>query len=197
MHIVFATANKNKIYEVTKIIRGGIKVASLSDIGCEEELPETMPTLEGNAMQKARFVHDKYGKDCFADDTGLEIYALNGRPGVLSARYAGEGKNADDNIRQVLAEMKRIDERNARFRTVIALIHSGKEYFFEGKVEGKILLEKKGVSGFGYDPIFAPITSDPHSGRISFAEMTIEAKNLISHRANAIRKLVDFINTFL
>src|ERR1051326_2139481 len=189
MQIVFATNNKNKIYEVSRSIGERIKVLSLEEIGCAEELPETQATLEGNALQKARYVFEKYGKDCFADDTGLEIAALDGRPGVYSARYAGEQKNAGDNVKKVLEEMKGKRDRSAKFRTVIALVMGGKEYFFEGAVEGIILEKMQGEKGFGYDPIFSPL-SNPG---VSFAQMSIEEKNKISHRGIAVQKLVAFL----
>jgi XTP/dITP diphosphohydrolase len=189
MQIVFATNNKNKIYEVSRSIGERIKLLSLEEIGCAEELPETQATLEGNALQKARYVFEKYGKDCFADDTGLEIAALEGRPGVYSARYAGEQKNAGDNVKKVLEEMKGKRDRSAKFRTVIALVMGGKEYFFEGAVEGIILEKMQGEKGFGYDPIFSPL-SNPG---VSFAQMSIEEKNKISHRGIAVQKLVAFL----
>ncbi|HEY6161623.1 MAG TPA: non-canonical purine NTP diphosphatase [Bacteroidia bacterium] len=189
MHIVFATNNKNKIYEVSRSIGERIKLLSLEEIGCSEELPETQATLEGNALQKARYVFEKYGADCFADDTGLEIAALEGRPGVYSARYAGEEKNAEHNMKKVLEEMEGKADRSAKFRTVIALVTGGKEYLFEGAVEGMILEKKQGGKGFGYDPIFSPL-SNPG---ISFAQMSIEEKNKISHRGIAVSKLVEFL----
>ena len=195
MQLVFATTNKNKLYEVSELITSDIKIISLDDINCADELPETSPTLEGNALQKARFVFEKYKTNCFADDTGLEIEALGGKPGVLSARYAGENKNADDNMNKVLAEMQNEENRKAKFRTVIALILNGKEHLFEGIVQGNILTEKKGEKGFGYDPIFAPLSLGRGvGGEVSFAQMSISKKNKISHRAIAIKKLVEFLN---
>ena len=195
MQLVFATTNKNKLYEVSELITSDIKIISLDDINCADELPETSPTLEGNALQKARFVFEKYKTNCFADDTGLEIEALGGKPGVLSARYAGENKNADDNMNKVLAEMQNEKNRKAKFRTVIALILNGKEHLFEGIVQGNILTEKKGEKGFGYDPIFAPLSLGRGvGGEVSFAQMSISKKNKISHRAIAIKKLVEFLN---
>jgi XTP/dITP diphosphohydrolase len=191
MRLVFATNNKNKVYEVSKLITGRIKLLGLDDIHCTDELPETQPTLEGNALQKARYVYEHFKCDCFADDTGLEIEGLDGRPGVISARYAGEGKRAEDNMNKVLAEMSGMKNRKAKFRTVIALILEGKEYLFEGAVQGSILEKKQGEKGFGYDPIFSP---DGEDG-LSFAEMSIEKKNEISHRARAVKKLVEFLNT--
>jgi len=198
MQLVFATNNKNKLYEVSKAITSEIKLLSLTDINCFEELPETNPTLEENALQKARYVFEKYKTNCFADDTGLEIEALGGKPGVFSARYAGENKNADDNMNKVLAEMQNTENRKAKFRTVIALIMEDKKYLFQGEVQGTILKEKRGEKGFGYDPIFSPdhplAPSLDKEGGLSFAEMPIEEKNKISHRAIAVKKLVEFLN---
>lgn len=204
MQIVFATNNKNKLYEVSKLLTSGFKLLSLNDINCTDDLPETQPTLEGNALQKARYVYEKYKYNCFADDTGLEIDALGGKPGVFSARFAGEAKSADDNMRKVLEEMKGIQNRAAKFRTVIALILDGKEHLFEGEAAGRILEEKRGEKGFGYDPIFAPYThvekgeSPSPEGEgfrdRSFAEMTTEEKNKVSHRALAVQKLTEFLN---
>jgi len=189
MELVFATNNKNKVYEVSKLIEPKIKLLSLADINCTEELEETQSTLEGNALQKARYVFDHYGKNCFADDTGLEIQGLQGRPGVISARYAGEGKSPDDNMEKVLKEMKGMKNRKAKFRTIIALILDGKEHLFEGCVEGMILEQKQGAKGFGYDPIFQAM------GHVaSFAEISVEEKNAISHRALAVKKLVKYLN---
>ncbi len=186
--LIFATNNAHKLHELKEAIGGKFAIAGLSEIGCAEDIPETADTLEGNALQKARFIYDKYGKDCFADDTGLEIAALDGRPGVYSARYAGETANFEDNMNKVLAEMKGMSKRNARFRTVIALILDGVEYFFEGSVEGEILTEKHGREGFGYDPIFRPVGYD-----ISFAEMPLSEKNRISHRGRAVQQLTAFL----
>ncbi len=188
MDLVFATNNKNKIKEITLIIGAQHRIRSLEEIGCREELPETSPTLEGNALQKARFVHQRYGGDCFADDTGLEINALDGRPGVYSARYAGPECKAADNMAKVLEEMKGTADRSARFRTVIALILEGREYLFEGEVKGSILEQEKGNEGFGYDPVFQPTGYST-----SFAGMSIEEKNRISHRSAAVKKLADFL----
>lgn len=189
MQLVFATNNKNKIYEVSKLIGPKIKLLALSDINCNEELAETQATLEGNALQKAQFVFDKYKQNCFADDTGLEIEALDGKPGVKSARYAGEGCIANDNMNKVLLEMKGIKSRKARFRTIIALILDGKEHLFEGSVQGIILKQKQGEKGFGYDPIF-----QANGHEVSFAEISVEEKNKISHRAIAVHKLVEYLN---
>ena len=190
MQLVFATNNKHKIEEVQHLLKKNVQLLSLHDISCNEELSETGNTLEENARQKARYVYEKYGKNCFADDTGLEIEALNGRPGVLSARYGGEEKNADKNINKVLSEMKNIKNRNAYFKTFIVLIINRIEYLFEGKINGTISYGIKGKKGFGYDPIFIPEGLD-----ISFAEMTMEEKNKISHRAVAVKKLVAFLNS--
>lgn len=185
MDLVFATNNQHKLKELQALLGNEFRLLSLKDIGCNEEIPEEQPTLEGNASQKAFFIFEKYGYNCFADDTGLEIEALNGEPGVYSARYAGEAKNPEANMKKVLANMAKINVRNARFRTVISLIINGKETRFEGIVEGTILKEKRGNSGFGYDPIFLPDGFDQ-----SFAEMDLSAKNEISHRGRAVRKLV-------
>lgn len=188
MDLVFATNNQHKLKELQALLGNEFRLLSLQEIGCEEEIPEEQPTLEGNASQKARYIFDKYGYNCFADDTGLEIEALGGEPGVYSARYAGEEKNAEANMKKVLEKMAKINERNARFRTVISLIINGEENQFEGIVNGKILTEKRGGSGFGYDPIFLPDGFEK-----SFAEMELAAKNEISHRGRAVRKLVTFL----
>ena len=188
--IVFATNNENKLKEVQAALRSQIKVRSLKEIGCNEELPETEDTLEGNALQKAKYVAEKYNVDCFADDTGLEVDSLRGEPGVYSARYAGEQKSADDNMDKLLANLSHLEDRKANFRTVIALILDGKELTFEGKVKGEITKEKSGSGGFGYDPIFQP---EGHS--VTFSEMQMEEKNKISHRGKAVQKLADFLNT--
>lgn len=190
MELVFATNNKHKIEELQHLLKGTIRLQSLKDIGCEEELEETGDTLAANAGQKAKYVHAKYGVNCFADDTGLEIEALKGAPGVYSAHYAGEERSAEKNMDKVLKEMKGMDNRTAIFKTVISLIINNKEYLFEGIVKGKILTEKRGEKGFGYDPIFIPEGSDR-----SFAEMPLEEKNRISHRALAVQKLIAFLNS--
>lgn len=189
MKLVFATNNRHKLEEITRMLGDKYEVVSLEQIGCREDIPEDHETLQGNALQKARYVKDHYGYDCFADDTGLEIEALNDRPGVYSARYAGPAKNPEDNMRKVLSEMEGKDNRNARFRTVIALILDGKEHCFEGRVDGKILTERQGKTGFGYDPIFCP-----DGYKESFAEMDMDRKNRISHRGKAVEKLVKFLN---
>lgn len=188
--LIFATNNAHKLAELKGAVQGKIAIAGLSEIGCAEDIPETADTLEGNALQKARFIYEKYGKDCFADDTGLEIDALQGRPGVYSARYAGEGKSFEDNMNKVLEEMQGCTDRHACFRTVIALIIQGEEHLFEGKVCGTILTEKHGSKGFGYDPIF-----QPEGYSLTFAEMPFEEKNRISHRGRAVQKLTEFLLT--
>ncbi len=185
---VFATNNTNKLKEVWEIASGKFKIICPADIGHEGELPEEQTTLEGNALQKARFISEKFGINCFADDTGLEVEALNGEPGVYSARYAGEGRSAKDNINKLLLELKDCPNRNARFRTVVALILDDKEYFFEGIVEGKITETLRGENGFGYDPVFVPNSFDE-----TFAELPAEIKNKISHRAMAMEKLFYFL----
>jgi len=190
MHkIVFATNNVHKMAEVSDILCSGIKWLSLKDIGCFDELPETQNTIEANALQKARYVYEKFGMDCFADDTGLEVEILKGAPGVYSARYAGEDCNSENNIQKLLLEMDGKTNRKACFRTIAALILDGKEYLFEGKISGRILTEKHGTDGFGYDPVFLPDGYD-----LSFAQMGIELKNRISHRALAMKKLSIFLN---
>jgi XTP/dITP diphosphohydrolase len=187
--LVFATNNNFKFTEMKESLSTNIELQKLEDIGCREELPETKETLEGNAEQKARYVYEKFGYSCFADDTGLEINALDGKPGVYSARYAGESKDSMLNMKKVLEEMKNERNRSARFRTVIALIISGETMFFEGLVEGQILHELQGDKGFGYDPIFLP---DNHAQ--SFAQMNLQEKNAISHRGKAVRQLVKYLN---
>ncbi len=189
IELVFATANKNKIIEIQQLIPNTISLLSLNDINCLEEIPETQPTIEGNAAQKAFYIYNNYHINCFADDTGLEIDALNNKPGVLSARYAGESKNANDNMDKVLSEMNGITNRKARFKTIISLVIDNKEIQFEGIINGTILTEKVGSSGFGYDPIFLP-----DGFTTSFAEMNISEKNKISHRALAVNKLVEYLN---
>ncbi len=182
--IVFATNNLHKLEEVRNIVGERMQILSLSDIGCTDDIPETADTIEGNALIKAHYIKNKYGYDCFSDDTGLEIKALNNEPGVYSARYAGENGNASKNIEKVLSKLKGIKNRKARFRTCIALITGKEVHLFEGKIEGEIMEERKGFSGFGYDSIFKPVGSD-----LSFAEMGEEEKNKISHRAIAVQKL--------
>jgi XTP/dITP diphosphohydrolase len=188
MEIVFATNNENKTREIRHILGNSFTLLSLSDLNINEDIPENEPTLEGNAMHKARYVNKIVNMNVFADDTGLEIDALNGLPGVYSARFAGENKDSDANIDKALALMDSTKNRKARFRTVIALIMNGKEYFFEGIVNGQILEEKRGTGGFGYDPVFVP------EGRnLTFAEMSLDEKNKISHRALAFEKLREFL----
>ena len=187
--IVFATNNPHKLEEARSILAGKVKVLSLADINCYDEIPETAETLSGNALIKAHWVKDKYGYDCFADDTGLMVDALDGAPGVYSARFAGEHCSPSDNIALLLEKLKGENNREARFCTVVALIFDGKEYIFEGEVKGEIAKGNSGKSGFGYDPIFIPENSG-----LSFAEMSAEEKNSISHRGRAMSKLADFLH---
>jgi XTP/dITP diphosphohydrolase len=187
--LIFATNNLHKLSEIQSLIGDQFILKSLQQIGCTEDIPETAPTLEGNALLKAQYIFDKYGKNCFADDTGLEIEALDGRPGVFSARYATDGHDFEANIDKVLEELSEADNRKARFRTVIALILDGSVHYFEGIVKGEIIAERKGIKGFGYDPVFLPDGYDQ-----TFAEMLLTEKNKISHRARAVNKLVDFLN---
>lgn len=186
--IIFATSNPHKVREVKEMLEGQYEVLSLKDIGCFEDIPETSPTFEGNALQKARYVYEKYGFDCFSEDTGLEIDALNGEPGIYTARYGGPARDADDNMDKALTNLEDKSDRGAQFRTAIALIIKGKENVFEGIVRGSIRTEKSGAGGFGYDPIF-----QPDGYEITFAEMDKEEKNKISHRGRAVRKLIDFL----
>lgn len=190
VELVFATNNQHKLKEVQALLGNHFRLLSLADIGFYEEIPEDFDTLQDNALQKARHIHSKFGYSCFADDTGLEVEALNGEPGVYSARYAGEAKNPHDNIVKLLKNLSGVKNRRAKFRTVIALILNGSEYLFEGKVEGEIIEEGRGGDGFGYDPIFLP---DGYSQ--TFAEMPLELKNQISHRGRAVAKLVDFLKS--
>jgi XTP/dITP diphosphohydrolase len=186
--LVFATNNQHKLREIREILSGEFELLSLEDIQCFDEIPETGNTLEANASQKSHYIHDRFNVNCFSDDTGLEIYALNNEPGVLSARYAGEGRNAEDNMTKVLRNLQNQENRKACFRCVISLIIKDKEFLFEGRSEGEILIERKGNTGFGYDPIFRP---DGYNQ--SFAEMSSEEKNGISHRGRAMQKLVRFL----
>ncbi len=188
MKLVFATHNLNKLQEVSQIVGSNFEITSLEDINCNEDIPETQDTIEGNASQKSFYVFNKFGYNCFADDTGLEIEALDGRPGVYSARYAGEGCNFEDNVVKVMKELKGVTNRAARFKTVISLIINGKEYLFEGIVNGKIIEQEKGDSGFGYDPIFMP-----NGYNKTFAELSSAEKNKISHRGIVTRKLANFL----
>ena len=190
--IVFATANPNKIREVLALLDEGVRIVSLKDIGCEEDIPETQPTIEGNALQKARYVKDNYKIDCFAEDTGLEINTLGGEPGVYSARYAGEAKDSEANMAKVLAKLEGKTDRTAQFKTVVALTLNNEEFTFEGICKGQIATSKSGAGGFGYDPIFIP---DGYN--ISFAEMAASEKNKISHRGKAIHKLKTFLNQLI
>lgn len=189
MKIVFATNNSHKLEEISQLLKGRHEIVSLREIGCHDDIPEDHDTLEENAIQKARYIKEHYGYDCFADDTGLEIEALDRKPGVYSARYAGPAKDSRANTCKVLAEMEGKTNRNACFRTVIALLLNGEEHLFEGKVKGQILTEQHGEAGFGYDPIF-----QPEGFALSFAEMPLDEKNKISHRGEATRRLIEFLN---
>ena len=189
MKLVFATNNLHKLKEVQEMLSNTIELLSLKDIGCFEDIEETESTLEGNAKLKADYITEKYGFDCFADDTGLEVEALDGDPGVYSARFAGEHGNAEKNMEKLLIELQNKSSRKAKFRTIIALNLRNKQYLFEGICDGEILNEKTGVKGFGYDPIFKP-----KNASCSFAEMNSEEKNIISHRGIAIQKLVNFLS---
>lgn len=189
MDLVFATQNQNKAKEIQELLPRTIRVKTLAEIACFEEIPETANTLEGNASLKSKYVVDNFQANCFADDTGLEITSLKGAPGVFSARYAGSQKDSNDNMDLVLKELKGVSDRAAQFRTVISLIINGEEKQFEGIATGEITLEKSGKSGFGYDPIFRPTGFSQ-----TFSEMSMEEKNKISHRGIAVRKLVDFLH---
>lgn len=189
MKICFATNNKHKIKEIAKLLEGKIELLSLEDIGCEEELPENQKTLEGNSLQKAEYVCKKYNINCFADDTGLEVIALDGEPGVYSARYAGKERDSMKNMQLLLEKLQDKENRKAQFRTVISLCLDGKMKQFEGIVKGSIIREFKGNEGFGYDPIFVPEGYEQ-----TFAEMSLEEKNKISHRGIAVKKLAEFLN---
>ncbi|MDR1517770.1 MAG: non-canonical purine NTP diphosphatase [Dysgonamonadaceae bacterium] len=186
--IVFATNNAHKLKEIRGIAKGKLEVLSLSDIGSHDEIEENGSTLEENALIKARFIKDKYGYDCFADDTGLEVEALNNAPGIYSARYAGEHCSPQDNVEKLIGEMKGKSNRKARFRTAIALLYAGGQHLFEGEITGRIIEETRGSAGFGYDPLFQPDGYDK-----TFAELGEELKNKISHRAIAMNKLADFL----
>ncbi len=190
MKIIFASNNKNKVQEIQNQVPKSIEIVTLEEIGCTEDIAETGKTLEENAIIKANYITEKYGLPCFADDTGLEIDALNGEPGVYSARYAGEDKNAEKNMDLVLQKLENSVNRNAQFKTVIALNINNEQHLFKGIVMGKITNEKIGTNGFGYDPIFEP----ENLGK-TFAEMTIDEKNKLSHRGRAVEKLVEFLNT--
>ena len=191
MKIVFATNNKHKLEEIKDILGKDSEIVSLGEIGCYEDIPETGLTLEENARQKSTYIVEHYNHDCFADDTGLEVDALNGEPGVHSARYAeGTDHDSEANMRKLLSKMSNVKDRTARFRTVISLIINGVEHQFEGRVEGRIATEKHGKEGFGYDPIFIPEGYDK-----SFAELGEEVKNQISHRARAVKKLAEYLSS--
>ena len=190
MELVFATNNKHKVREISDLLDDNFRILGLAELNITEDIPEEAETLEENALFKARYVHEKTGKNVFADDTGLEVNVLGGAPGVYSARYAGESKSFDDNIEKLLREMNGADDRRARFRTVIALILDGTEYLFEGTVDGEIIRERRGSGGFGYDPVFLATGYD-----LTFAEIPLGEKNKISHRAKAMRQLLDFLNT--
>ena len=192
MTLVFATNNAHKLKEVQEMLPNSIQLVSLNDINCEEDIEETATTLVGNAALKADFITQKYGMNCFADDTGLEVVTLQGKPGVYSARYAGEPSNAENNMTKLLSEMAGVENRNAQFRTMICLNLDGNQYYFEGICKGRILTEKQGTAGFGYDPIF-----QPNGFEKSFAEMSSEDKNHISHRGLAIEKLVTFLTNYV
>ena len=186
--MVVATNNAHKLKEIAAILGQEIELLSLKDIQCYADIPETADTLEGNARQKAMYIYENYGMDCFADDTGLEVESLGGAPGVFSARYAGDGHDSEANMQKLLKELAGKENRKAQFRTVICLIRNGKEYLFEGIVKGEIIQEKRGGAGFGYDPIFVPEGYD-----LTFAELGDDVKNTISHRARAVEKLCQFL----
>ena len=189
MQLVFASNNKNKIKEIQALVSDTIQIISLEDIGCTEDIPETAETIEGNAILKANYITSNYGYNCFADDTGLEVEALNGAPGVYSARYAGEQKDANDNMKKLLSELKDKTNRNANFKTVICLNLNGTQQFFTGIINGKIIDEKIGTNGFGYDPIF--IAEEHHK---TFAELSLEEKATISHRGIAVQQLIRYLS---
>jgi XTP/dITP diphosphohydrolase len=186
--LIFATHNSNKAFEIQKLLPEHFQIVTLNDIDFQEEIPENEPRIEGNSAFKAQFIFNKFNLNCFADDTGLEIEALNGKPGVHSARYAGEEKNADLNMNLVLKELYQISNRKARFKTVITLIIHGEQHQFEGIVDGTIIEEKRGSNGFGYDPIFIP-----ENETRTFAEMNLNEKNKFSHRARAFEKMIAFL----
>jgi len=186
--LVVATNNAHKLEEIAAILGDEMELLSLKDIHCDADIPETADTLEGNARQKAMYIYENYGMDCFADDTGLEVEALNGAPGVYSARYAGDGHDSEANMQKLLHELEDKENRKAQFRTAICLLLEGKEYLFEGIVKGEIIKEKRGGAGFGYDPIFVP-----EGHELTFAELGNDIKNTISHRARAVEKLCLFL----
>lgn len=189
MKLIFATQNQHKATEIQSLMPQGIEILSLQDIGCDDDIPETATTLDGNAQLKARYIAEKFKVNVFADDTGLEIEALNNEPGVYSARYAGEQKNSEENMQLVLEKLAGITNRGAQFRTAICLIIDGSEHLFEGIVKGEIRMEKSGNEGFGYDPIFEP----EYCGK-TFAEMSMSEKNERSHRGRAFQKMIHFLN---
>lgn len=186
--LVFATNNQHKLTEIKAILGEQMEILSLNDIDCHVDIPETADTLEGNAKMKAEYIYQHFHLDCFADDTGLEVKALNGAPGIYSARYAGEGHDSQANMKKLLENLKEEEDREAQFRTVICLIEGGEEHFFEGLVKGEIIREKRGEAGFGYDPIFVPEGFD-----MTFAELGEDIKNQISHRARAVNKLCTYL----
>lgn len=188
MKLVFASNNKNKIQEIRHQLPSDIELLSLEDIGCNEDIPETADTIEGNAILKANYVTEKYGYNCFADDTGLEVHALNGAPGVYSARYAGEAKDANANMDKLLTELAGNANRKANFKTVIALNLNGQQHLFTGIVNGTITTEKAGDKGFGYDPVFKP-----EGLEVTFAQISLNEKALLSHRGRAVKQLIDFL----
>lgn len=190
--LVFATNNAHKLSEVRAILAPDYQITSLAELNCFDDIPETAHTLEGNALLKANYIFEKFGCDCFADDTGIEVEALNGEPGVFSARYAGEANDSKANMQKLLQNLGDNTNRKACFRTVIALILDGKQQFFEGRIDGKISLEPQGTAGFGYDPIFIP-----NGYTESFAELGIDEKNKISHRALAVKKLAEYLKTMI
>lgn len=192
MKIVFASNNAHKLDEIRNILGKDFEILSLKDIECYDEIPETAPTLAGNALQKAQWVKEKYGYDCFADDTGLMVDCLNGAPGVYSARYAGENVSYDDNVNKLLYEMQDCEKRSAHFSSVICLLYQGETHYFEGRVDGNILNEKRGINGFGYDPVFLP---DGYSKTL--AEMESDEKNSLSHRYFASIKLKEFFRSVI
>ena len=191
MQLVFATNNFNKLKEVKALLPEHIKLLSLKDIGCFEDIPETQQTIEGNAIQKAEYIKKNYGYDCFADDTGLKVEALDDAPGIYSARYAGKQRNANDNMDKLLTQLSSIHYRNAQFKTVLALQLNGQLHTFTGICEGKITTKKRGYNGFGYDPIF-----QPKGYTKTFAELTLEDKNKIGHRGKAVSQLILFLKTY-
>ena len=191
MKLVFATNNKNKVKEIKALLPESIEILTLSDIECMEEIEETEDTIEGNAKLKANYITKKYGYDCFADDTGLEVDSLNGAPGVYSARYAGKNVTYEDNVQKMLKEMKGKSNRRSQFRTAIALNLKGEQFLFEGVCKGEITNNRHGIDGFGYDPIFRPLDY-----KQTFAEMSLAEKGKISHRGLAVQKLMEFLTTF-